>query len=68
MWVILLVGNIIRGIGEATLVPLGISFIDDYARPENSAFYIGDKIIVGFLSHQTTQGHQVDHARICFKN
>ncbi|XP_055046177.2 solute carrier organic anion transporter family member 1C1 isoform X1 [Misgurnus anguillicaudatus] len=41
MWVVLLVGNIIRGIGEATIVPLGISFIDDYARPENSAFYIG---------------------------
>ncbi|KAA0721168.1 Pyridine nucleotide-disulfide oxidoreductase domain-containing protein 1 [Triplophysa tibetana] len=35
MLVILLVGNTIRGIREATLVPLGISFIDDYARPEN---------------------------------
>ncbi|XP_065130799.1 solute carrier organic anion transporter family member 1C1-like isoform X1 [Paramisgurnus dabryanus] len=41
MWVVLMVGNIIRGIGEATIVPLGISFVDDYARPENSAFYIG---------------------------
>ncbi|KAI7789635.1 solute carrier organic anion transporter family member 1C1-like [Triplophysa rosa] len=49
MWVILLVGNIIRGIGEATLVPLGISFIDDYARPENSAFYIGCLHTVGVI-------------------
>ncbi|XP_066525634.1 solute carrier organic anion transporter family member 1C1-like [Hoplias malabaricus] len=41
MWIIVLMGNVIRGIGEATVTPLGISFIDDYARPENSAFYIG---------------------------
>ncbi|XP_076860852.1 solute carrier organic anion transporter family member 1C1-like isoform X2 [Brachyhypopomus gauderio] len=41
MWIIIMVGNIIRGVGEATVVPLGVSFVDDYARPENSAFYIG---------------------------
>ncbi|XP_076153252.1 solute carrier organic anion transporter family member 1C1-like [Alosa pseudoharengus] len=41
MWVMVLVGNIIRGIGEATIGPLGVAFIDDHARPENSAFYIG---------------------------
>ncbi|KAI4899808.1 hypothetical protein NFI96_013761 [Prochilodus magdalenae] len=41
MWIIVLLGNVIRGIGEATVGPLGLSFIDDYARPENSAFYIG---------------------------
>ncbi|XP_039524431.1 solute carrier organic anion transporter family member 1C1-like isoform X1 [Pimephales promelas] len=40
-WEIVLLGNIIRGIGEANIVPLGMSFIDDYAHPENSAFYIG---------------------------
>ncbi|XP_077090063.1 solute carrier organic anion transporter family member 1C1-like isoform X2 [Siphateles boraxobius] len=40
-WVIVLFGNIIRGIGEASIGPLGMSFIDDYALPENSAFYIG---------------------------
>ncbi|XP_073689137.1 solute carrier organic anion transporter family member 1C1-like, partial [Garra rufa] len=40
-WVIVLCGNILRGIGEASIGPLGMSFIDDYARPENSAFYIG---------------------------
>nr|XP_023672540.1 solute carrier organic anion transporter family member 1C1-like isoform X1 [Paramormyrops kingsleyae] len=41
MWIIVLLGNMLRGIGEATITPLGASFIDDYARPENSAFYIG---------------------------
>uniref|UniRef100_A0A8C2K8W3 Kazal-like domain-containing protein n=1 Tax=Cyprinus carpio TaxID=7962 RepID=A0A8C2K8W3_CYPCA len=40
-WVIVLFGNILRGIGEAGIGPLGMSFIDDYARPGNSAFYIG---------------------------
>lgn len=45
-WVIVLLGNIIRGIGEASIGPLGMSFIDDYALPENSAFYIGEKMIV----------------------
>lgn len=42
MWIIVLLGNVIRGIGEATVTPLGMSYIDDYARPENSAFYIGE--------------------------
>ncbi|XP_062373516.1 solute carrier organic anion transporter family member 1C1-like [Sardina pilchardus] len=41
MWGMVLAGNVIRGIGEATIGPLGVAFIDDYARPENSAFYIG---------------------------
>ncbi|XP_056311155.1 solute carrier organic anion transporter family member 1C1-like [Danio aesculapii] len=41
LWVIVFLGNSMRGIGEASIVPLGMSFIDDYARPENSAFYIG---------------------------
>jgi len=45
-WEIVLLGNIIRGTGEANIGPLGMSFIDDYAHPENSAFYIGEKIIV----------------------
>ncbi|XP_056311221.1 solute carrier organic anion transporter family member 1C1-like [Danio aesculapii] len=41
LWVIVLLGNTMRGIGESSIVPLGMSFIDDYAWPENSAFYIG---------------------------
>ncbi|XP_067284633.1 solute carrier organic anion transporter family member 1C1-like [Pseudorasbora parva] len=48
-WVIVLLGNIIRGIGEASIGPLGISFLDDYAHPENSAFYIGCLQSIGVI-------------------
>ncbi|XP_062990860.1 solute carrier organic anion transporter family member 1A2 isoform X2 [Elgaria multicarinata webbii] len=41
MWVFLMVGNIIRGVGETPITPLGISYIEDFARSENSPFYIG---------------------------
>ncbi|MBN3277930.1 SO1C1 protein, partial [Polyodon spathula] len=41
MWVAVLLGKMLRGVGEASITPLGISFIDDFASPENSAFYIG---------------------------
>ncbi|XP_056311223.1 solute carrier organic anion transporter family member 1C1-like isoform X1 [Danio aesculapii] len=49
LWVIVLLGNTLRGIGEASIVPLGMSFIDDYARPENSAFYIGCLNTIGVI-------------------
>lgn len=35
-------GNVLRGIGETPVQPLGISYIDDYAQSENAAFYIGN--------------------------
>ncbi|KAL8222295.1 UNVERIFIED_CONTAM: hypothetical protein K2H54_075391 [Gekko kuhli] len=41
MWVFLLVGNIIRGVGETPITPLGISYVEDFAKSENSPFYIG---------------------------
>ncbi|XP_039738479.1 solute carrier organic anion transporter family member 1A2 isoform X1 [Pteropus medius] len=41
MWVYVLVGNIIRGIGETPIMPLGISYIEDFAKSENSPLYIG---------------------------
>ncbi|KAL7982212.1 hypothetical protein Chor_009810 [Crotalus horridus] len=41
MWVFVLIGNIIRGIGETPIAPLGISYLEDFARSENSPFYIG---------------------------
>ncbi|XP_048357462.1 solute carrier organic anion transporter family member 1A2-like [Sphaerodactylus townsendi] len=41
MWVFVFVGNIIRGIGETPVTPLGISYVEDFAKPENSPFYIG---------------------------
>ncbi|XP_066120685.1 solute carrier organic anion transporter family member 1A2 isoform X1 [Saccopteryx bilineata] len=41
MWVYVLVGNMIRGIGETPIMPLGISYIEDFAKSENSPLYIG---------------------------
>ncbi|XP_045637421.1 solute carrier organic anion transporter family member 1A2 isoform X4 [Ursus americanus] len=40
MWMYVLVGNIIRGIGETPIMPLGISYIEDFAKSENSPLYI----------------------------
>lgn len=31
----------LRGIGESPVMPLGLSYMDDFAREENTAFYIG---------------------------
>ncbi|XP_044133972.1 solute carrier organic anion transporter family member 1C1-like [Bufo gargarizans] len=39
-WVYVLVGNMLRGIGETPITPLGISYIDDFAEPKNTALYI----------------------------
>ncbi|XP_048865516.1 solute carrier organic anion transporter family member 1C1-like [Brienomyrus brachyistius] len=41
MWIYVLLGNMLRGIGETPVQPLGISYIDDHARQEDAAFYIG---------------------------
>ncbi|TSM20255.1 Solute carrier organic anion transporter family member 1C1 [Bagarius yarrelli] len=41
MWIYVLLGNILRGIGETPVQPLGISYIDDHALEDNAAVYIG---------------------------
>ncbi|KAM4747524.1 solute carrier organic anion transporter family member 1A2-like [Rhinophrynus dorsalis] len=41
MWIFVMVGNILQGIGEAPIEPLGLSYVDDFAKVENSPFYIG---------------------------
>lgn len=37
----MLLGNVLRGIGETPVQPLGISYIDDFATEENAALYVG---------------------------
>lgn len=49
MWIYVLLGNLLRGIGETPIQPLGITYIDDYAIEENAALYIG-KINTTFFS------------------
>ncbi|XP_071407455.1 solute carrier organic anion transporter family member 1C1-like [Pithys albifrons albifrons] len=41
MWIYVLLGNLLRGLGETPIQPLGITYIDDYAIEENTALYIG---------------------------
>ena len=40
MWIYVFLGNVLRGIGETPVHPLGISYIDASARSENAALYI----------------------------
>lgn len=41
MWIYVLMGNMLRGIGETPIMPLGISYIDDFAKEGYSSVYIG---------------------------
>ncbi|XP_013208254.1 solute carrier organic anion transporter family member 1A5-like [Microtus ochrogaster] len=41
MWMYVMVGNLIRGIGETPIMPLGVSYIEDFVKSENSPLYIG---------------------------
>ncbi|XP_062990863.1 solute carrier organic anion transporter family member 1B3-like [Elgaria multicarinata webbii] len=40
-WIFVLMGNLLRGIGETPITPLGISYIDDFSREEDAPLYIG---------------------------
>ncbi|XP_069084623.1 solute carrier organic anion transporter family member 1C1-like isoform X1 [Pleurodeles waltl] len=40
MWIYVLMGNLLRGIGETPITPLGLSYLDDYSKYENTPFYI----------------------------
>uniref|UniRef100_A0ACB8FNB9 Uncharacterized protein n=1 Tax=Sphaerodactylus townsendi TaxID=933632 RepID=A0ACB8FNB9_9SAUR len=40
-WIYVLLGNMLRGIGETPITPLGISYLDDFAKEDDSPFYIG---------------------------
>ncbi|KAM6436983.1 solute carrier organic anion transporter family member 1B3-like [Liasis olivaceus] len=39
-WIFVLLGNMLRGIGETPITPLGISYLDDFAREEDVPLYI----------------------------
>ncbi|XP_041440942.1 uncharacterized protein LOC398783 isoform X1 [Xenopus laevis] len=41
MWIFVLVGNLLKGIGETPVEPLGLSYVDEFSKKENSPFYIG---------------------------
>ncbi|XP_003470375.4 solute carrier organic anion transporter family member 1B3-like [Cavia porcellus] len=41
MWIYVLMGNMIRGVGETPISPLGISYLDDFVKKEQFSVYIG---------------------------
>ncbi|XP_064417995.1 solute carrier organic anion transporter family member 1C1-like [Latimeria chalumnae] len=49
MWIYVFLGNTLQGIGETPVQPLGISYIDDFAREENVALYIGCVQTMGII-------------------
>ncbi|KAK7896329.1 hypothetical protein WMY93_021654 [Mugilogobius chulae] len=49
MWIYVFLGNMLRGIGETPIMPLGVSYIDDFSREENTPFYLACIQTVGIL-------------------
>ncbi|XP_010791996.1 solute carrier organic anion transporter family member 1C1-like [Notothenia coriiceps] len=49
MWIYIFLGNMLRGIGETPIMPLGISYLDDFSREENTPFYLACIHTVGIL-------------------
>uniref|UniRef100_H3CAN1 Solute carrier organic anion transporter family member n=1 Tax=Tetraodon nigroviridis TaxID=99883 RepID=H3CAN1_TETNG len=49
LWIYVFVGNMLRGIGETPIMPLGISYLDDFSREENAPFYLACIHTVGIL-------------------
>ncbi|NWI21654.1 SO1C1 protein, partial [Crypturellus soui] len=49
MWVYILLGNMLRGIGETPITPLGISYLDDFAKEENAPVYIASLHTIAML-------------------
>lgn len=41
LWIYVFLGNMLRGIGETPVMPLGLSYLDDFSKEENTAFYLG---------------------------
>uniref|UniRef100_A0A8C3GAY6 Solute carrier organic anion transporter family member n=1 Tax=Cyclopterus lumpus TaxID=8103 RepID=A0A8C3GAY6_CYCLU len=40
LWIYVFLGNMLRGIGETPIMPLGVSYLDDFSREENTPFYL----------------------------
>ncbi|XP_068134133.1 solute carrier organic anion transporter family member 1C1-like isoform X2 [Hyperolius riggenbachi] len=49
MWIYLFIGNMLRGIGETPIAPLGIAYIDDFTSAGNTALYLACLHTVGLI-------------------
>uniref|UniRef100_A0A4X2LAL9 Solute carrier organic anion transporter family member n=1 Tax=Vombatus ursinus TaxID=29139 RepID=A0A4X2LAL9_VOMUR len=41
MWIYVMIGNLLRGIGESPIGPLGLTYIDNFSKEGHSTFYVG---------------------------
>ncbi|XP_039250460.2 solute carrier organic anion transporter family member 2B1-like isoform X1 [Styela clava] len=67
LYVFIAIGSVLKGMGHSPLHPLGMSFVDDFATPRNSAVYIGVVSALsllgpafGFILGSLTTGTWVD--------
>uniref|UniRef100_A0AAQ4P5K0 Solute carrier organic anion transporter family member n=1 Tax=Gasterosteus aculeatus aculeatus TaxID=481459 RepID=A0AAQ4P5K0_GASAC len=49
LWIYVFLGNMLRGIGETPIMPLGVSYLDDFSREENTPFYLACIHTVGII-------------------
>uniref|UniRef100_A0A8C1N2B9 Solute carrier organic anion transporter family member n=1 Tax=Cyprinus carpio TaxID=7962 RepID=A0A8C1N2B9_CYPCA len=49
LWLYVFLGNMLRGIGETPVMPLGLSYLDDFSRAENTALYMALIQTVGIM-------------------
>ncbi|XP_026065970.1 solute carrier organic anion transporter family member 1C1-like isoform X2 [Carassius auratus] len=49
LWIYVFLGNMLRGVGETPVMPLGLSYLDDFSREENTALYMALIQTLGIL-------------------
>ncbi|KFR01909.1 Solute carrier organic anion transporter family member 1C1, partial [Opisthocomus hoazin] len=49
MWIYIFLGNLLRGIGETPITPLGISYLDDFAKEEDVPVYVASLHTIAML-------------------
>ncbi|XP_076799583.1 solute carrier organic anion transporter family member 2A1-like [Clavelina lepadiformis] len=71
LYIVLILGEILQGIGATVHIPLSSSYIDDYASKENSPLYLGISFVLqnigpgfGYLIGSWTSSFYVDFDRV----